>query len=38
MNGLVFQKFLTWFKKQVGKRKVLLLIDGYPAYYIGLDL
>jgi hypothetical protein len=38
MNGLVFQEFFTLFKQQVGKRKVFLLIDGYRAYRIGLEL
>jgi hypothetical protein len=37
MNSLVFQEFLTWFKQQVGERKVLLLIDGYRAHRTGLE-
>jgi hypothetical protein len=38
MNGLVFQEFLTWFEEQVGRRKVLLLINGYKAHRTGLGI
>ena len=34
MNGFVFQEFLTWFKQQVGERKVLLLVDGYTTVLV----
>jgi hypothetical protein len=38
MNGVVLQEFPDWFKLKTAGRKILLLINGYKAYEIGLDI
>ena len=38
MTGRVFKEYLLWFDSQMRGRKVVLLIDGFSAHYLGLNL
>ena len=38
MTGRVFKEYLLWFDSQMSGRKVVLLIDGFSAHYLGLNL
>ena len=38
MTGTIFDEYLTWFRKAVHNRRCVLLIDGFSAHRLGIEL
>ena len=38
MTGKIFKEYLLWFDGKMAGRSVILLIDGFSAHHVGLNL
>lgn len=37
MTNKIFKKYLLWFDKKIANKSIILLIDGFLAYYTRLN-